>query len=347
MLDIAPVLEDDHLIRAPRILLETHLQEQLSWPCRIANGNTVFPIFITELQQGYSHNLLQMNEARNTDKKDNLWDERVGSDIDTKYSASEHEGVIDDAGKDLLQPNETGIGDKEGKAGDDRVGSDIATKYSTSEHDGVIEVAFKEFSQKNILTKDEEGKLSNTTGSEVVEDLDLNNETTRPSQEIPILKVDGTKNTRDSTKDRIKWNHRKGSNTESSGSLHDSATSPDMVNGSSSSSLCQNVQPAPNAKNKSGLFSVSRKGSAMLKKMEKLKVTAKRGRPKKLKGSKQSENKFFTIPKKYQMPPLDTKGLTEKELEAMLVLETAENIGLSQIQDREETLLKIKERLFN
>lgn len=46
------------------------------------------------------------------------------------------------------------------------------------------------------------------------------------------------------------------------------------------------------------------------------------------------------------MPPVETRGLTCKELDAMLILETAENLGLSQVEDRNHTLEKIKKRIL-
>lgn len=83
----------------------------------------------------------------------------------------------------------------------------------------------------------------------------------------------------------------------------------------------------------------------MLKKLDKLRVTSKRGRPKK-KQDKPKSNKFFEIPHRYKMPPVETRGLTGKELKAMLILETAENLGLSQVEDRDHTLEKIKKRIL-
>lgn len=47
------------------------------------------------------------------------------------------------------------------------------------------------------------------------------------------------------------------------------------------------------------------------------------------------------------MPPIETHGLTAKELEATLILETGENLGLSAVHEREKTLEEIKLRLLN
>lgn len=82
-----------------------------------------------------------------------------------------------------------------------------------------------------------------------------------------------------------------------------------------------------------------------MKKLEKFKVTSKRGRPKK-RNIQNKANKFFQIPERYQMPAIDTKGLQGKDQETMLILETSENLGLSQVYSRERTLKEIKTRLL-
>lgn len=46
------------------------------------------------------------------------------------------------------------------------------------------------------------------------------------------------------------------------------------------------------------------------------------------------------------MPPIETYGLTGKDLEASLILETGELLGLTRVLDREDTLLKIKNRIL-
>lgn len=63
----------------------------------------------------------------------------------------------------------------------------------------------------------------------------------------------------------------------------------------------------------------------MMKKMDKVKVSSKRGRLKK-KMDKSKINRFFEIPERYKIPYIDTKGLKGKDLEAMLILETGENL---------------------
>lgn len=83
----------------------------------------------------------------------------------------------------------------------------------------------------------------------------------------------------------------------------------------------------------------------MLRKLDKLKVSSKRGRPKK-KQDKPKTNIFFKIPQRYKMPPVETRGLTGKDLEAMLILKIAENLGLSQVKDMDSTLDKINKRIL-
>lgn len=43
---------------------------------------------------------------------------------------------------------------------------------------------------------------------------------------------------------------------------------------------------------------------------------------------------------------IQTNGLSGKDLEAVLFLETAESLGLSQVMDRSETLAQIKIRIL-
>lgn len=90
--------------------------------------------------------------------------------------------------------------------------------------------------------------------------------------------------------------------------------------------------------------SVPKKSLPLMKKLEKLKVSSKRGRPKKV---KKQPNKFFEIPERYKIPPIETKGLTGKDLEAHLILETGENLGLTSVKDRSESLKVIKSRLLS
>lgn len=84
----------------------------------------------------------------------------------------------------------------------------------------------------------------------------------------------------------------------------------------------------------------------LLNKLEKLKASAKRGRPRKNPVQKKS-NRHFESQERYKIPPINTRGLSGKELEAALTLETRENLGLTLAQERNEALSSIKQRLLS
>lgn len=90
---------------------------------------------------------------------------------------------------------------------------------------------------------------------------------------------------------QIRWDIRKSQKSES-GSTSNSSS--EVLTRKSSSSSSGTIQSIP------------KKGSAMMKKMEKLKVTTRRGRPKKH-SVKPKENKHFLIPEKYRLFPIETK----------------------------------------
>lgn len=98
---------------------------------------------------------------------------------------------------------------------------------------------------------------------------------------------------------------------------------------------------------KSGV-ELGNKDSRLITKLEKIKVTSKRGRPRKIKERK--INKYFQIPERYKssnVTPINTHGLSGKELEAAQILETGELLGLYPVSDRNEMLKKIQIRLLD
>lgn len=91
------------------------------------------------------------------------------------------------------------------------------------------------------------------------------------------------------------------------------------------------------------------KDSRLITKLEKIKVTSKRGRPRKIKKERKI-NKYFQIPERYKssnVTPINTHGLSGKELEAAQILETGELLGLYPVSDRNEMLKKIQIRLLD
>lgn len=140
------------------------------------------------------------------------------------------------------------------------------------------------------------------------------------------------------------WEPRKGQGASSSSSNTKDSSSEVMgtTTKSSSSDIMQTAAQSGNSKIKKQTL---RKSEAMLKKLDRLKVSSKRGRPKK-KQEKPKANRYFEIPHRYKLPPVETRGLKGRDLEAMLILETAENLGLSQVEDRDVTLQTIKNRIL-
>lgn len=91
--------------------------------------------------------------------------------------------------------------------------------------------------------------------------------------------------------------------------------------------------------------SLPKRSKILMTKLEKLKVSSKRGRPKKKKDNSMVINKYFKIPERYKLMLVVDRGLTCKDLEAVLILKTGENMGLLPIQDRDKSLEVIKRRL--